>query len=494
MDNIDTQPSAAPVIQALRSIGYNAQTAIADLVDNSIDAKAKNIYIEFEYSVGNGFIRIEDDGTGMTEKELQKAMTIGSKDPRTMRKKDELGRFGMGLKTASFSLGKRLSVLTKKDGIVSERCWDLDYVSDVDKWLLYKYIPDNVKVKMGDIDSDNGTIVFIDLLDRFSGTGTHKVLKKESYYAKVNRIQKYLEMVFHLMLEQGLIMKINNNMLHPWNPFLEGNSRVNEGEEQIIRVNKKFVKITPYVLPHPSTFNQTEYKNAGGIKGWREQQGFYIYRESRLVSFGDWFGMFPKDVPSELVRIKVEFTNTADDDWKIDVKKSTISVPDEIKEDLKSIAKYYRQVSQEIMLYRTKTMKLGQRIKGTLNTWELATDDIKSAYVLNRTHPILTEVLKTVDDKLRKRLNVYLKLVELGSPSNLLKTDNMVKKEEQEIDDKSKHLIIEYAETLLSVGVELDIEKLAETISMMTGFEGIEIYTIKKILEREVINDGSSNS
>lgn len=274
MNNIDTQPSAAPVIQALRSIGYNAQTAIADLVDNSIDAKAKNIYIEFEYSVENGFIRIEDDGTGMTEKELQKAMTIGSKDPRTMRKKDELGRFGMGLKTASFSLGKRLSVLTKKDGIVSERCWDLDYVSDVDKWLLYKYIPDDVKVKMGDIDSDNGTIVFIDLLDRFSGTGTHKVLKKESYYAKVNRIQKYLEMVFHVMLEQGLIMKINNNMLHPWNPFLEGNSRVNEGEEQIIRVNKKFVKITPYVLPHPSTFNQTEYKNAGGIKGWREQQGF----------------------------------------------------------------------------------------------------------------------------------------------------------------------------------------------------------------------------
>lgn len=494
MNDINTQPSAAPVIQALRSIGYNAQTAIADIVDNSIDAKAKNIFIEFEYSDGNGFIRIEDDGIGMTEDELQKAMTIGSKDPRAMRKKDELGRFGMGLKTASFSLGKRLSVMTKSDGIVSERCWDLDYVSHKDEWLLYRCIPGDVKAKMGDIVGNNGTIVFIDVLDRFSGTGTHKVLKKESYYAKVNRLNKYLEMVFHGMLEQGLIMTINNNMVHPWNPFLEGNNRVIEGEEQIIRVNKKFVRITPYVLPHPSTFNQIEYKNAGGIKGWRDQQGFYVYRESRLVSFGDWFGMFPKDVPSELVRIKVEFTNDADDDWKIDVKKSTISVPDEIKEDLKSIAKYYRQISQEIMLYRTKATKSGQRIKGTLNTWELATDDINSAYVLNRTHPILTEILKTVDDELQKKLNIYLKLVELGSPSNLLKTDNMVKKEEQEIDGKSNNLIIEYAEILLSVGVEVDIEKLAETISMMAGFEGIEIYTIKKIIEREVINDGSSNS
>ena len=129
MVTIHTQPSAAPVIQALRSIGYNAQTAIADIVDNSIDAKATCINIAFEYNNGNGFIKITDNGLGMTEEELQKAMTIGSKDPREKRQKEELGRFGMGLKTASFSLGKRLCVVTKKEGIVSERCWDLDYES-----------------------------------------------------------------------------------------------------------------------------------------------------------------------------------------------------------------------------------------------------------------------------------------------------------------------------------------------------------------------------
>lgn len=149
MDTIHTQPSATPVIQALRSIGYNAQTAIADIVDNSVDAKSKYIHIEFEYDMGNGYIKIEDNGVGMTDVELQQAMTIGSKDPREKREKEELGRFGMGLKTASFSQGKRLCVITKKDGIISERSWDLEYVSDKNEWLLYQSIPSEVKDRMG---------------------------------------------------------------------------------------------------------------------------------------------------------------------------------------------------------------------------------------------------------------------------------------------------------------------------------------------------------
>lgn len=487
MDTVKTQPSATPVIQALRSIGYNAQTAIADIVDNSIDAKAKNIFLEFKYQDGSGFIRIEDDGLGMTEPELQIAMTIGSKDPRDKRSDEELGRFGMGLKTASFSLGKRLCVVTKRRGVVSERCWDLEFVSKKNEWLLYNSLPEELKGEIGSIEGENGTIIYIDRLDRFSGYGTAKPLKKESYFSKINRIHKYLEAVFHVKLEQGLFITINGMALNPWNPFLEGNPRVEEGEEQYIRVNKQTVKITPYVLPHPSAFNQIDYKYAGGIKGWRDQQGFYIYRENRMVTFGDWFGMFPKDVQSELVRIKVEFKNAADDDWKIDVKKSTISVPDEIKDDLKSIAKYYRQLSQEKMLYRTKSTKKGERIKGSLNTWELKTDDIESIYILNRSHPILMNVLKTLDSKVKRKLNLYLKLVELGSPNNLLKTSNMAKKEEQIIDEKSKLLILECAENFINAGIpNLTLENIAETISMFAGFEGIEIHTIKEILEREV--------
>jgi hypothetical protein len=486
MNEVTTQPSAAPVIQALRSIGYNSQTAIADLIDNSIDAKALNISLEFSYNEGNGSIKIIDNGNGMDGNELQTAMTIGSKDPRDRRERDELGRFGMGLKTAAFSLGKRLTVVSKKDSKVSVRCWDLDYVSKKNKWLLYTSIPEDISLSFDEIQGDNGTIVLIDKLDRFCGYGTNNIVKSSSFYRKVNRIQKYLELVFHVLLEREILIEINGNQLLRWNPFLEGNPRCYEGEVQYLQLNGKKVVVTPYVLPHPSTFNKKEHREAGGIKGWRDHQGFYIYREDRLVSYGDWFGLFTKDAISELVRIKVDFTNEADEEWKLDVKKSTVTIPEDIKEALAAIAKYYRRLSQEIMLYRTRASRTGEKVKGSLNTWELQSDENISNYVLNRNHPVLMHILKELDDGVKRKFNLYLKLIELGSPNNLLKTESMVKQERQTVDESQRKTIIEYAEILMNSGMDANLDQISESISLMSGFESIEIHTIKDILQKEV--------
>lgn len=488
LDTILTMPSATPVIHSLRNIGYNAQTAIADIVDNCIDADATNIHITLEYNAGNGHILIQDNGTGMVEEELQIAMTIGSKDPRVDRKINELGRFGMGLKTASFSLGKRLSVMTKNNGVISERCWDLEHVSKKNEWELFKEIPTEVKKKMGRIEFE-GTIIFIDKLDRFSGYDTEKVIQSSTFYGKVARVHKYLEMVFHLKLYDGLNILVNDNYLVPWNPFLSEHPKTIEGEVQIIRVNGKKVKVTPYVLPHPSAFNETEYKEASGFKGWRDQQGFYIYREGRLVNFGDWFGMFTKDNFSELVRIKIDFTNDGDEDWKIDIKKSSISIPEDAKKNLKAIGQYYRQVSKEIMLYRAKPNQKTGRMKGSLHTWELSNDEVDSSYVLNRHHPLLMEVLKQIDDETRKRLNFYLKLVELGSPNNLLQSESMVKKEENihELDKSKEFIIKELLTSLVSFNDEIDVESIVDSISLMLGFESINRSTIRNFIEKDVL-------
>ncbi|MCY8707577.1 ATP-binding protein [Bacillus inaquosorum] len=488
MDTILTRPSAAPVIQSLRNIGYNAQTAIADIIDNSLDANSTDVHITFEYNSGNGYILIYDNGIGMTDEELQVAMTIGSKDPRLERKERELGRFGMGLKTAAFSLGKRLSVVTKSQGIISERCWDLDFVSENNEWELLKQIPEDIKEKIGGLES-NGTIVFIDKLDRFTGYDSKKVIQPRSFYGKVARVRKYLEMVFHLKLQNGFNIYLNDNFLIPWDPFLSEHPKTIEGETQVIRVNRKRVKITPYVLPHPSAFKESEYKDASGPKGWRDQQGFYIYREGRLVNFGYWFGMFTKDNYSELVRIKIDFNNNADEDWKIDIKKSSISIPEDAKENLKAIGKYYRQVSKEIMLYRAKPNKKTDRLKGSLHTWELYNDEVNSAYVLNRNHPILIEILKEVNDITRKKLNSYLKLIEWGSPNNLLISESMVKKEEeiQELDENKRIIIIEVANSLVSINDEIDIDLIVNSISLIAGFESINRSTIKSFIEKEVL-------
>lgn len=495
-DTIQTQPAAAPVIHALRNIGYKAQTAIADIIDNSIDANATSINLQFEYEDGNGYILIKDNGIGMNDIELQQAMTIGSKDPRDNRGKNELGRFGMGLKTAGFSLGRRLSVISKKNGIISERCWDLDFVSKHNEWYLYKKIPESVLDKLPSIEEDSGTIVYIDKLDRFCKAGTTSPIKKNSYFAKIKRIRDYLELVYHLLLNDNLTITINNNQLIGWDPFLLDmpeaiRKKIIEGEKQAFRINGKRVIVRPYILPHPSNYNSTEFSQAGGIKGWREHQGFYVYRENRLVTFGDWLGLFKKESIYDLVRIRVDFLNASDEDWKIDIKKSSISIPEEAKENLESIGRSYRQMAQDIMLYSTKRTA-GSRTKrtiGTLNTWELDNDNKHGKYVLNRLHPILNEILANIDDETKKQLKLYLSLIELGSPMNLFEMENLTQRNEEALDLKLKNLLLLISEDLLKKNPEMPIDEVIESLILFPQFESIGRDTLEKIIIKDVIND-----
>lgn len=481
---IETAPSAAPVINALRNIGYNAKTAISDLIDNSIDANANKINITFQYSLGDGFIRIEDNGFGMDENELQNAMVIGSKDPHDKRKELELGRFGMGLKTASFSLGKRLIVVTKKDGIENKRCWDLDFVNNSKKWLLQKEVFVDTKI-LGEIKGENGTIVYIDKLDRFSGANAESPLKEASYNQKIKKIKNYLNLVFYDLIRDGLEIYVNEMELKGWDPFLTDNSFTFEGEPQKLRFHNTLVRITPYILPHPSKFkNKQEYREAGGDKEWYGQQGFYVYREKRLVNYGHWFGLFTKDKTSELVRIKVEFSNQIDEDWKLDIKKSTITLPDALQGPLKAIAKNYRQQSRSIMLYRTTAAIGRSSIKGTLKTWELESDELDSKYILNRSHPFLLELLKAIDEDSRKLLNTYLKLVEMGSPANLLETENLVSEKEisENISEEIVSLIKKCAFILQSHDVNLESDNFIEAVIALANVENIRLETVKNII------------
>lgn len=479
-----TQPSATPVLYALRSIGYRAKTAIADLIDNSIDASASQVQVSFSFEEFDGYIRIKDNGIGMNDNTLQNAMNIGSKDPRDLRKPKELGRFGMGLKTASFSLGKRLSVLTKQDGIYYERCWDLDHVSDCNRWELFKDIPTEVKERIGCIEGPSGTIVCIDKLDRFMGSGTDKLIKESSFNSKVRRIKEHLGFVFHSLISNSkLSLSINGNSIMAWDPFILDHPRLIEGEQQIIKVNHHKIVVTPYVLPHSSYFNAVEYNDAGGIKGWRDQQGFYIYRENRLLHFGDWLGLFPKDTASQLARIRIDLPNTADTDWQVDVKKSMITAPEEAKENLKAIAEIHRQVSKEIFYFRTKSSYAGQKIKGSLNTWEPSGNDTGCGFILNRTHPILNEIVNKLDSETLKLLNVYLKFVELGSPSNITHTTKPIDEEVQPIEEGVKELVIQFATMMKDTGLVTNREQLIDVLMTQPGFETLNRKTIQMIIE-----------
>ncbi|PAE23880.1 ATP-binding protein [Bacillus sp. 7894-2] len=482
METVLTRPSAAPVIQALRSIGYNASTAIADLVDNSLDARAVKIHINFAYGESDGMITISDNGSGMDEEMLQTAMNIGSKDPRAKRGANELGRFGMGLKTASFSLGKRLSVLSKKDGVYNERCWDLDHVSECNEWQLYTKIPAEVRSKMGEIESESGTIVCIDKLDRFMGFGGKRKLKETSFYNKVARINRHLEFVFHSILEKSEVqMFINGKEIVPWDPFMHYHPNTMEGEMQILRINENRIKVQYFILPHASHLTEPEYKMAGGYKGWRDHQGLYIYRENRLLYFGDWMGLFPKDAASQLARVRIDLPNAADSDWQVDIKKSGINLPEDAKRRLEAISAIARKVSRDIFYFRTQPGPRNPSIKGSLNTWEQSGSEDGPQFILNRNHPILSELLKNLDDENAKLLNLYLKFVQLGSPSNIIDSPKVPEEEVQDVPDSQKELVIQFASSMLKLNVAENEEQLFNILLTQPAFDGLNRTTIKAI-------------
>ncbi|WML57761.1 ATP-binding protein [Neobacillus sp. PS2-9] len=483
MNVVITEPSAAPVIQALRSIGYNTNTAIADLVDNSLDAKASVIKINFDYDESNAMITISDNGTGMNEEMLQIAMNIGSKDPRAKRETSELGRFGMGLKTASFSLGKRLSVLTKRDGIYYERCWDLDHVSECNEWQLFTSIPDEVKSKIGLIEGESGTIVCIDKLDRFMGYGGKRTLKETSFFNKVSRVNKHLEFVFHSIIENNDIsMIINGKVIVPWDPFMRYHEHTIEGEMQVLRINDNRIRVQYFILPHASHLTEPEYNKAGGYKGWRDHQGLYIYRENRLLYFGDWMGLFPKDAASQLARVRIDLPNAADSDWQVDIKKSGINLPEDAKRRLEAISGIARKVSKEIFYFRTQSHNPGQTFKGSLNTWEQSGREDGPQFILNRNHPILGELLNKIDDDSAKLLNLYLRLVQLGSPSNIIDSPKVPEEEIQDVSKAQKELVIQLASTMLSLNVANDTEQLLNLLITQPAVDGLNRVTIKKIV------------
>ncbi|KWZ65736.1 ATP-binding protein [Bacillus altitudinis] len=489
MNIVLTRPSAAPVIQALRSIGYNASTAIADLVDNSLDAKASTIKVNFTYNDTDGMITINDNGLGMTEYMLQIAMNIGSKDPRERRRANELGRFGMGLKTASFSLGKRLSVLTKKDGVYFERCWDLDHVSECNEWQLFTKIPEEIKLQLDDIKGENGTIVCIDKLDRFMGVGRKRKLKETSFYNKVSRINRHLEFVFHSILEKKEVsLFINGKEIDPWDPFMRSHPNTLEGEMQILKINDNRIKVQYFILPHASHLTESEYKKAGGYKGWRDHQGLYIYRENRLLYFGDWMGLFPKDAASQLARVRIDLPNSADSDWQVDIKKSGINLPEDAKRRLETISSIARKVSRDIFYFRTQSGPRNPSIKGSLNTWEQSGNEGGPQFILNRNHPILSELLKSLDDEHAKLLNLYLKFVQLGSPSNIIDAPKVPEEELQKVSDSKKELVVQFASSMMQLNVAENEEQLLNILLTQPAFDELNRATLKVILLEANLN------
>jgi hypothetical protein len=412
------EPEASSMIETFRAIGYSIQAAVADIIDNSISAGAKNVWVNFEWKGSETWLSIKDDGCGMTNKELIQAMRPGSKNPKEERSTKDLGRFGLGLKTASFSQCRKLSVISKKaKSNPVFWTWDLDFVNQTGKWDLIQYMPASFEKSLNDISC--GTIVIWNDIDRLVKDLREKdKVALDKFLQVMELVKKHLAMVFHRFIENKKInIFFQQRETEPWNPFLIDEAATQKFPEDPLQNNR--VRIRGFVLPHKSKLSEEEYKNAEGPNGWNEQQGFYIYRNERLLLAGDWLGMFRKAEHYKLARIMVDLPNSLDAEWQIDIKKSVARPPLALRDQLKAYATKVINQAVEVFRHKGKVLQRKYAAVQFQPVWHEKLRHRKRFFEINREHPLVSTLLNSLKGKTTE-LNQLLRFIEETVPVSLI--------------------------------------------------------------------------
>ncbi len=334
-------PPVAPVLmESLRAVGYTTSSALADLIDNSIAARSRNIAIRFALAP-TPQVFIVDDGHGMSESELVAAMRFGSRDPRELRGGADLGRFGLGMKTASISQCRRLVVASLHDEKLSVAVWDLDDCERRGSWWLGR--PDksiiNEEVLQLLYSHEHGTAIIWENLDRLAATGGSD--PRRAMEIAIENSADHLAMAFHRFLSgeisNGLRITINDRPLPRVDPFLQHHVRGQELHSETFSVDGCKVTVSPFVLPFPSKLKPEELERAGGRESLKTGHGFYVYRGGRLVVPGGWFRIVPSDELIRLARVRVDVPVELDHLWKVDIRKTVVEPPAALRPHLKRI-------------------------------------------------------------------------------------------------------------------------------------------------------------
>jgi hypothetical protein len=388
---IELPPVASMLMQSLRSVGYSTSSALADLVDNSISAKARTVRISASLRPAP-FVAISDDGCGMDETTLLSAMRFGSRDPREMREGSDLGRFGLGMKTASLSQCRRLSVATLKDGRLSIARWDLDECDRRGSWWLERPSRHEIPGEPMSIleEQGHGTSVIWENLDRLEAAGGDRAILDAA---------DYLALVFHRFLAGEIVgplsILLNGRSLEAADPFLEGHTRGQALHAESVIVDGHPVTVTPFVLPYPSRLKPEDLARAGGRESLKTAHGFYIYRGGRLVVPGGWFRIVPADDLLRLARIRVDLPVELDHLWKIDIRKAIAEPPPALRAHLKRIVGAVTARSRNVYTHKGTPSDERQRIP----LWQRHDmRDAGAAWRINRDHPAVRLLLSGVID------------------------------------------------------------------------------------------------
>lgn len=421
------KPNPEDLLESVRSFGYSLETAIADLIDNSISAKSSIVKIDFVYRGNDSYVRIFDNGIGMTESALLDAMRLGSNNPNKIRDKEDLGRFGLGMKTASFSQCKRLTVVTKnKNSKVSIACWDLDFIALKKEWCLICDFASsasqrNVNEKFC---NSTGTIILWEKLDRIledikSGNDS------DHFNRKIEKVKIHIGLVFHKLIEkQKLTIYINDTKIESINPFVISEKIDSlELQEEVLTIRKHPIVIQPFILPHESKYLESNNTNRDLIKGFNAHQGLYIYRNDRLIIYGGWLDLDLKEKESQrLCRISICIDNSLDKEWQIEVQKSKAKIPDIIRKEVKIICQKSIDRAIKVYSFRGLYLKRSRRVNDLEFTWMTKLKNGKKEYELNKNH-FLYKKIKELMAEHSSFFEKYIEIIEQSLPVGMIIND-----------------------------------------------------------------------
>lgn len=420
-------PDAAALMTSARSFGnYDLPSALADLLDNSIKAKSRTIEILCVQHQGNPTVRILDDGHGLTEDELCSAMRPASTNPDDERAADDLGRFGWGMKSASLSQCRHLTVITRKNGTYSGASWDLDDLAD---WRMGVLEPDEIKdLANPKLLEHDGTEIIWNKCDRLSEFGK---VKTRDFNELVAHAKSSLALTFHRFLAgenglQKLQIIFNGDSLKAYDPFLRNHPATQSKPIEHLELEQKPFSVQAFILPHYSKLSSHEHEKLGGEEGFLKNQGFYIYRQHRLIMHGTWFRLVQHGELSQLVRIAVNIPNSLDDIWKITVDKSEAQLPSGLRSRLKGIVKGLKGQSSQVFQSR------GGRIKppdGRTPVWSKYVRNGTVRYYLNREHPLIAEMLEHDNTEVASAFGAVLGVIEDCFPAVSIGEDFAVRPE-----------------------------------------------------------------
>jgi hypothetical protein len=466
---IELMPRAAVMIEAMRDIGYSYESAVADIVDNSIAAGAKNIELNYGWEDDLPWMSISDDGTGMGRNELMEAMRPGSKDPRLERTEHDLGRFGLGLKTASFSQCRELTVLTKKADELNGMRWDLDRVSSTNKWEITEPNSEELeRLPTSPPLHNTGTTVLWRKIDRLELTGLGE-MGHGVFNELMESVRQHLSRIFHRFLvdeqrQKKIRMAINGTAIEPFDPFAEENIATQKFPLEVVKFKGGEVKVQAFVLPHHSKVDAAEYERLAGPEGYFRNQGFYVYRNRRLIIWGSWFKLARQEELTKLARVRIDIPNNMDQQWGIDVRKARAQPPLLVRTRLKQVIEQIRNGAKRPYTQRGKVVIEA----GGTPVWMRKVFNDRIAYEVNEEHPLVSDLLSDLPETERRRLRQVIQMFSKAFPAAAFFSDysNTPKQVDSGLEDMDT--MVTLARMLLNANPGLDQSSL---LSMLSGME-----------------------